>query len=143
MIKLFKGNVANWVGLCLLTMALTANAISDKNRAAIEERIKPVGEVCLEGDNSCGAAVATVGGAAKSGEDVYNASCMACHSTGAAGAPKLGDAADWGNRMGKGIEVVYANALNGLNAMPAKGLCMSCSDEELNAAVDYMVDNSK
>ena len=129
--------------VALLSVCLSAFALTDKQRAEMEERIKPAGEVCLQGDSSCGAAVASSGGGAKSGEEIYNSNCMACHSTGAAGAPKLGDAAAWTARLDKGIETVYANAINGINGMPAKGLCMSCSDEDIEATVDYMLENSK
>lgn len=69
----------------------------------------------------------------------YQASCMACHTTGAAGAPKLGDAAAWDEKMAKGWEGVMANVLNGINAMPARGLCMDCSDDNLRAIVEYMI----
>ena len=135
--------------LCLILVgaALTAHAVSDKQRAAIEERIQPVGSVCLEGDNSCGAAVVASGGGAKSGEDIYNTSCMACHSTGAGGAPKLGDVANWEGRLSNGVDALYANALNGFTGssgtMPAKGLCMSCSEDDIKATVDYIVENSQ
>ena len=131
----------------VLAFSVSAQDLSDKQRAEIEERIKPVGEVCLEGDNTCGGpAVAAAGdSAARSGEDVYNAACMACHSTGAAGAPKLGDVAGWADRIAKGNDALYANALDGVagTGMMAKGGCMSCSDEETKAAVDYMVAGSQ
>ena len=130
-----------------LAFSVSAQDLSDTQRAAIEERIKPVGEVCLEGDNSCGgAAVAAAGGgASRSGEDVYNAACMACHSTGAAGAPKLGDAAGWADRIAKGNDALYSSAIDGIagTGMMAKGGCMNCSDEETKAAVDYMVAGSQ
>ena len=128
-----------------LAFSVTAADLSDKQRAAIEERIKPVGEVCLEGDNNCGGAAVASSGGARSGEDVYNAACMACHSTGAAGAPKLGDVAGWADRLTKGMDVLYASGIEGLagTGMIAKGGCMNCSDEEVTAAVDYMVDGSK
>lgn len=126
-------------------LSLSAYAISDKNRAAIEERIKPVGQVCLEGDDKCGSAVASSGGAsaAKSPEDIYNSSCNACHGTGAAGAPKLGDAGAWAARLGQGKDVLYAHAVDGFNGMPPKGLCMSCSEDEIKATVDYIIENSQ
>ncbi len=78
-------------------------------------------------------------------ETTYMASCFACHSTGAAGAPKVGpgNADAWGPRMEKGMDVVVANAINGLNSMPPKGLCFTCTDEDLAALVAYMVDSSK
>ena len=69
----------------------------------------------------------------------YQMSCFACHASGAAGAPKIGDAAAWSARMEKGMDAVMTNVTNGLNAMPAKGLCMNCSDDDLRALVDYMV----
>ena len=130
----------------LLAFSASAVDLSDKQRATIEERIKPVGEVCMEGDNSCGgAAVAAASSGPRSGEDVYNAACMACHSTGAAGAPKLGDAAAWAGRIAKGTDVLYSSGINGIagTGMMAKGGCMNCSDEEVNAAVDYMVAGSQ
>ena len=130
----------------LLAVSAFAVDLSDKERAAIEQRIKPVGEVCLEGDSSCGgAAAATASSGPRSGEDVYNAACMACHSTGAAGAPKYGDAAAWADRIAKGNDVLYASGIEGVagTGMMAKGGCMNCSDEEVNAAVDYMVAGSQ
>ena len=130
-----------------LGLALTASAVdlTDQQRADIEARIKPVGEVCLQGDNSCGGAAATASSGPRSGEDVYNSACMACHSTGAGGAPKLGDVAAWADRIAKGNDVLYAGGVNGVpgTGMIAKGGCMNCSDEEIHAAVDYMVAGSQ
>ena len=77
-------------------------------------------------------------------EAKYMVSCFACHSTGAAGAPKVGEgfAAEWEPRMEKGMDAVVANAINGLNTMPPKGLCFDCTDEDLRALVEYMVNTS-
>lgn len=77
-------------------------------------------------------------------EQKYMASCFACHSTGAAGAPKVGAgmSAEWEPRLEKGLDAVVQNAINGVNTMPAKGLCFDCSDEDLRAIVEYMVDSS-
>tara|TARA_B110000858_G_scaffold17319_1_gene17499 strand:- start:37465 stop:37812 length:348 start_codon:yes stop_codon:yes gene_type:complete len=78
-------------------------------------------------------------------EATYMVSCFACHSTGAAGAPKVGDgnADEWASRTEKGMDAVVANAINGVNSMPAKGLCFTCTDEDLAAIVEYMVSSSK
>lgn len=78
-------------------------------------------------------------------EQKYMASCFACHSTGAAGAPKVGDgmAAEWEPRLEKGLDAVVANAINGINTMPAKGLCFDCNDDDLRALVEYMIESSK
>ena len=128
-------------------LALSAWAVdlTDAQRAAIEERIKPVGESCMVGDSSCAVAAAAADAGPRSGEDVYNAACMACHTTGAAGAPKLGDVAGWVDRLAKGMDVLYDSGVNGLagTGMIAKGGCMNCSDDEVKAAVDYMVENSQ
>ena len=80
-----------------------------------------------------------------SGEQVYKKSCQSCHASGAAGAPKLGDAAAWKPRVDKGTDVLYLSALKGIpgTAMMAKGTCGACSEEELHAAVDYMVSKVK
>ena len=112
---------------------------------AIADRIAPVGSLCVDGEE-CGSASAggaQVAAGPRSGEAVYNAACMACHATGAAGAPKTGDKGAWASRLGKGMDMLVSNAINGINAMPAKGMCMDCSDEEIRASVEYMVGKSK
>ncbi|PCJ27813.1 MAG: cytochrome c5 family protein [SAR86 cluster bacterium] len=77
-------------------------------------------------------------------ETTYMASCFACHSTGAANAPKVGEgnADAWAPRLEKGMDAVVQNAINGLGAMPPKGLCFTCTDDDLRAVVQYMVDSS-
>ena len=71
----------------LLACSALAQDLTDAQRAAIEDRIKPMGTSCMAGDSSCGGSAAPVaGGAPRSGEEVFNTACMACHSTGAAGA---------------------------------------------------------
>ena len=83
--------------------------------------------------------------AALSGEQVYKKSCVNCHGTDVAGAPKVGDAAAWSSRIAKGAEVLYNSAIKGVSgtAMMARGTCGACTDEELEAAVDFMVTGSK
>ena len=131
--------------LCLSAVfSLATQAQTDKQRAEIEARIRPVGEVCLQGDASC-AATGAATSAARSGEEVYNTSCMVCHASGVAGAPILGDAAAWADRLAKGRDVLLDSGINGLagTGMMAKGGCGNCSDEEVTAAVDYMIDGSQ
>lgn len=104
------------------------------------ERIRPVGTVVVEAST---ATVAPPAGAApavavRSGEAIYNAACMACHTTGAAGAPKLGDKAAWALRIGQGAATLVQHALQGFKGMPAKGGCTNCSDAEIEAAVEYL-----
>ncbi|MCK7552860.1 MAG: c-type cytochrome [Marinobacter sp.] len=125
----------------LLGFGLTAGAVTASVEDEIRARIAPVGEVCVQGED-CGSAAAPVASASagpRSGNEVYDAACMACHNTGAAGAPKLGDAGAWSGRVEKGLDTLVSHAINGFNAMPAKGGCGSCSDADIEAAVEYMV----
>ena len=80
---------------------------------------------------------------AAEGQSVYQQACFACHATGAAGAPKLDDKAAWKDRIAKGKETLYKHAINGFNAMPAKGGRADLSDADVKAAVDYMVSQAK
>ena len=77
------------------------------------------------------------------GEQVYKKSCFACHDTGVLQAPKLGDKAAWAPRIAEGMDELFHVALHGEGQMPAKGGDPSLSDEEIKAAVTYMVEKSK
>ena len=79
---------------------------------------------------------------AADGKAVYDATCAACHGTGAAGAPKLGDKAAWAPRL-KDKAAMQASALKGKGVMPAKGGNSSLSDADVLAAVDYMAAQAK
>jgi cytochrome c5 len=132
----------------------------------VAQRLKPVGELVLASDTSqpgaqpgegtgepasavtpppatsaAAAPVADAGGPEKI-KAIYTASCAACHTTGAAGAPKLGDSAAWSPRIKAGNEALYNSALKGKNAMPPKGGNASLSDADVKAVVDYMVSQS-
>ena len=124
--------------LTLLIASLTVFAASDREQQ-IADRLAPVGETCMVGDDCSGGSVASSEGP-KDPETVYNTYCMACHMTGASGAPILGQADQWAPRI---TDAIYDNAINGLNAMPPKGLCMDCSEEDIIATVDYILENSK
>jgi cytochrome c5 len=133
-------------GIALVAaMAASAVELSESQRAEIEERIAPVGEVCLQGDDSCGGPAVAAASGPRSGKEVYDAACTACHSTGAGGAPKYGDVDAWAPRIAKGIDALHQSGLNGVagTGMMAKGGCMNCSEEEVIAAVDYMVEGSQ
>ncbi len=84
-------------------------------------------------------AKATGGSDLVKGEQVYTATCLACHGAGVLGAPKFGDKAAWAPRIAKGIDTLHTNALNGLNMMPPKGGNAGLSEGDLKSAVDYMV----
>ena len=105
-------------------------------------RIQPVAKVCFEDDEVCDVTARSAGPAAgdgpRDGKDVYNAVCQTCHASGLLGSPMLGDAGAWGPRIAKGTETLYTHAINGFNAMPAKGGA-DIPDEEVQSAVDYMI----
>ena len=90
-----------------------------------------------------GLAMAASGAAVADGAATYKEACQACHMTGAAGAPKLGDKAAWEPRLASGKDAMYASVLQGKGAMPAKGGRADLSDDVIKAAVDYMIAQSK
>jgi cytochrome c5 len=81
--------------------------------------------------------------AAADGKQVFDSTCTACHATGVAGAPKLGDKAAWAPRVQQGMDTLMQSALKGKNAMPPKGGNGSLSDAQVQAAVEYMVNQAK
>jgi len=124
---------------------------NDQATDALAKRIAPVGKVCLEGQ-SCqqDAAAIQVAEASpskeytgRSGDKIYHTYCIACHSSGAAGAPRLGSAREWQPRIAKGMDTLVKHSIEGLGAMPPKGFCSDCSDEELAHVTQYMVDKSQ
>ncbi len=128
-------------GILLMTAMVSGTAVANDDE--VQARIAPVGSTCMQGDK-CAAAPAPVAAAGpKSGKDVYAGFCTTCHSAGVMGAPKYGTAADWAPRAAKGKETLYTHAIAGFNAMPPKGMCAACSDDEIKGAVDYMLDGSK
>jgi len=131
----------------LFLIVLTAFVLSlgaSEAKKAIEKRIAPVGSVCVEGEECAKLVVASdvvSTSEIRSGEEVYTNACATCHSIGLAGAPKFADLASWGDRPDEGIEHLTEQVKNGLNGMPPMGMCMDCADEELTAAVQYMLDS--
>ncbi len=108
----------------------------------IRARLKPFGAVCKAGD-TCGAPAAAATGTGLAADKIYGQFCVACHDSGAAGAPKLGDAVAWAPRVAQGMELLISQAINGKGGMPARGTCMNCTDDEVGATVQYIVDKSK
>ena len=78
--------------------------------------------------------------AAADGQKIYKTYCQACHANGVAGSPKFGDKEAWAPRIAKGNDILFLSLKNGLKAMPPKGGCMTCNDDDLRAAMEYMVE---
>ncbi|BBT14132.1 c-type cytochrome [Metapseudomonas otitidis] len=123
----------------LALWAVSAQAATDD---AIAERIKPVGEVCVQGQEckGVGAVAAAAGGGARTPDDIIAKHCGACHTAGVLGAPKIGDTAAWKERADHqgGLDGILAKAITGINAMPPKGTCADCTDDELKATIKKM-----
>ncbi|MEL7044026.1 MAG: c-type cytochrome [Pseudomonadota bacterium] len=83
--------------------------------------------------------------AAIDGESIYNQACLACHASGVGGAPVVGDAGSWAPRIAKGMDVLHSSGINGIagTAMMAKGGRADLSDDQVIAAVNFMVENSQ
>jgi len=123
----------------LALWAVTAQATTDE---AIAERLKPVGQVCVMGEEckGVGAVAVAAGGGARTADDIIAKHCGACHTPGILGAPMIGDTAAWKARADKegGIDGILKTAIAGINAMPPKGTCADCSDDELREAIVKM-----
>ncbi|MCF6191489.1 MAG: c-type cytochrome [Cocleimonas sp.] len=89
------------------------------------------------------ASTSTPAASLETGKNIYNTACFACHATGVAGSPKLGDKEAWAPRIATGMEALYTTSLNGKGAMPPKGGNMALEDDDVKAAVDYMVNAAK
>ncbi|MGI9317179.1 MAG: c-type cytochrome [bacterium] len=149
-------NLALISGLALVS----ASVIADHNtQESLEQRLSPVGSLNIMTTEEA-AAVATaaaeeaaaatqevqVASGPADGESVYNTACTACHTAGIAGSPKLGDPDAWVSRISQGMDTLIEHAIQGYQGeaglMPAKGGNPALTDEEVSAAVQYMVDNS-
>ncbi|MCC5881456.1 MAG: cytochrome c5 family protein [Halomonas sp.] len=133
---------------CLATMGLTAGAASvqaEVDRDAIAERLRPAGQLCLVGGD-CGTAAAAANGNGEAeangidGGAIYQRVCMACHDTGAAGAPRRDNEDEWADRIDKGWDTLLDHSINGFNAMPARGGNPNLSDEEVAASTAYLLE---
>ena len=120
------------------------NPIAEKLKA---ERLMPVAEVAVAKKVDPNAPVVVVEAAPINGQNIYESACLACHAAGVAGAPKFGDVPAWVERIAQGNEILYEHAIAGYQGeagyMPAKGGRADLSDEEVIAAIDYMVENSQ
>jgi cytochrome c5 len=155
------GLVAFSVVIYVIARIIAANtqvaylAENEAVRAQLAQRIEPVGRVALTGEEPSGpetAAPAVVAQAepaetAMTGPQVYNSACVACHGSGAAGAPMLGDQDAWAPRIAKGMDVLNQHAIEGFQGetgfMPPKGGRTDLPDEAVIAGVEYMVEESR
>lgn len=126
-------------------LALWATGAQATTDEEIAQRIKPVGEVCVQGQEcanagAAGSAVVAAASAGRSADDIINKHCIACHGSGLLNAPKIGDDAVWQERSANqgGLEGLLKFSISGINAMPPKGTCSDCTDDELMGAIKSM-----
>ncbi len=146
-------NTLSVAGLLAVLVVFAGSVTAQSRDDRIAERIKPVGEVCLAGEPCAGGAgavsiiapalpIAAVEGFSVT--QTYTQSCAMCHDTGMAGAPKLGDADVWASRIqDKGMETIIQNAITGINAMPPRGMCMTCTDENIADLVEHLIGDTQ
>jgi len=151
--QFFIGSIVIFLVIFGLILALL-NSMNDLGKhattpekmdeASIAERIKPIAEVNI-GEPPAVQAPAPEEAPSESDAvaTLVSQVCAACHGAGLMGSPKIGNAKDWAPRIDKGIDTLYNHAINGFNAMPAKGGRADLSDDQIKAAVDYMVAQAK
>lgn len=152
--KFFVGSLVTFLVIFGIVLVILSNmrdigknvtAPESMEPEVVEDRIKPVAEVevgeppqvvapAVEADTD------STGGA---GQNIVTTVCAACHGAGLMGSPKLGNADDWAPRIDKGIDTLHDHAINGFNMMPARGGNPNLTDEEVMAAVDYMVSQAQ
>jgi len=145
--------VAVAIIISIIAVNLTDGDKSDSaawQEKKILDRIKPMGLVATTAaeakeasPNIATAEVVTESAGPLSGEKVYNTACLACHGTGAAGAPKTGDIADWAPRIAQGADVLFEHAVKGFKGMPAKGGSPQLTDKNISEAIEFMVAKSQ
>jgi len=121
--------------------AAAKTAVADAE-ATVDQAAAEIGEVLDDAGGAMAGAATEAAGATDlaAGEQTYNRFCLSCHAAGVAGAPKMGVAEDWAPRAAKGLDALVAASIEGVPpAMPARGLCMNCSDDDLRNTVAWML----
>ena len=132
--------IATIVNLMPAKWAYATLTDTDMTNQAIMTRLSPEGLVDIEGvANVRVSAVLDAARPERGGSEIYQAVCVLCHGSGAAGAPLFGNQAAWSPRKAKGMTVLLDHALHGYHYMPPRGSCVDCTDSEIKEAVRYML----
>jgi len=141
------------ISLMLVGLSVAGAALAQSARdQLIAERLAPAGSVCLAGDacvtgssaagssaSTAAPAMAQAASAEFSASATYEQYCAMCHNTGMANAPRRDDAGHWTARVAEvGLATITNNAITGINAMPARGMCATCTDEQIGEIVQYL-----
>jgi cytochrome c5 len=148
MLNLVLKSRALKLALLVLGISVAGTVVGQSARhQQIAERLAPVGSVCLAGEDCAAGAAApmavvavTAAVASFNASASYDQYCAMCHNTGMAGAPTRVATDHWVARLADvGFNTIVTNAITGINAMPARGMCMTCSDDEIAELVTYLM----
>jgi len=151
--KKILNNLGVLVVIATIIFIMATNLVDDKvyveqEEQAVLDRIKPLGELAttLEEAQQASPIVeepVVVAAEPMTAEQIYNRTCMACHASGVAGAPKIGDAVAWAPRIAQGADTLFEHATKGFNSMPPRGGSSQLTDADITAAINYMVERSQ
>ncbi|HHF7372749.1 c-type cytochrome [Legionella bozemanae] len=129
--------------ISLFCCSFALYASDELQQREIQLRIQPVGTVTVQGQAQDNKAMSNAATKTEPGQETYQQYCIVCHRDGLAGAPKFRNEQDWKPRLsGRELNDLLASSIKGLNAMPSKGTCIKCSDDDLKAAISYMLPKS-
>ncbi|MCD6047716.1 MAG: cytochrome c5 family protein [Gammaproteobacteria bacterium] len=140
-----KARLKSWPWIFAYTVIAFSNAFAseDNSYAAIAKRLATPTIVDIMGEaKKIENTITDAARPERGGNETFNLYCTVCHGTGAAGSPKFGCKSAWEPRKAKGMKTLLQHAMNGFNFMPAKGTCLDCSQNEIEDAIHYMIDNS-
>ena len=127
----------------MVLVCLSGFVYANTDSEATQLRIQPVGQVRVQGQESPGIKATETVAKKEPGQNTYEQYCIVCHKDGLAGAPKFRNEQDWKPRLaGRTLDDLVNTSIKGLNAMPMKGTCLKCSEDDLKAAITYMLPKS-
>ena len=140
---MFNLSAKNKVVVCCIALAgvfsagyASAKLTGSLSEEAIAKRLAPYAKVEVEGAAQAQDKKAST--VSFGPEQIYKKNCAMCHATGLAGAPRMGNKSDWAARIAQGKDVLLKHSIEGFKAMPPKGNCLKCSEDDLRQTIDYM-----
>ncbi|MFZ0219170.1 MAG: c-type cytochrome [Candidatus Aquirickettsiella sp.] len=112
----------------------------DNSTIALEERIAPIGKIKVASSEIKPSSLMVVNRGTYLGKTIFESKCILCHKNGIAGAPRIGNQSDWAQRIKKKYSLLLRHVTTGYRAMPPKGACLECSIPDLEATINYMLE---
>lgn len=119
----------------LVSVTYAYQVKENQSSKTLEKRLSPPYDVAISGKAPEEEAVITY----LPGQEVYEKYCSMCHGYAVAGAPKTGDKQAWQKRMSQGWDTIMSHAIGGYKGMPAKGNCLTCSNEDIRTSIEYIL----